>query len=373
MYDNENNIPSAAGLTVPLSFYAGHLPMGSRWRNRMYVIFVLYCNNHYNNPIMTWLFLVHQVRTRNSRERVRVWRLTKKVGAALYRNSVYVLPYSSERLEDFQWLAGQIRDAKGEASVFSAESGDAREDRILRSMFEQRSREEFASLRKRAGRLTSEVPQRGSPPPSRAVVRKLAKESSQLQAEFAALRKIDFFEDPGAGEVQSALNGLHELVTSLEPARQKPAKVILRSKRDFQRKTWSTREHMHIDRLCSAWLIRRFIDPKAKFVFAPESKLPDASVPFDVAGAEFSHHGDNCTFETLLRVFRLRDRALEEIAEIVHDIDLKDHKFNREEAPGIDVMVRSLASMHADDRKLVEAGSAMLDALYKHLGRRKAP
>src|SRR6185295_17180188 len=117
----------------------------------------------------------------------------------------------------------------------------------------------------------------------------------------------------------------------------KPAPIQLRSTKDYQKKTWTTREGIHIDRLCSAWLIRRFIDRSAKFVFAPEKKLPANAIPFDVFGAEFSHHGEDCTFETLMKAFRIQDRALQNIAEIIHDIDLKDHKFGRVEASGLDL------------------------------------
>src|SRR5881628_3804503 len=106
---------------------------------------------------MKWLFLVHQVQTPNSRERVKIWRMTRKVGAILYRNSVYVLPYSKERLEDFQWLCQQIRDSKGEASVFVTEARDVAEDRTLRALFVRDSDEEYAALLSKAERLLERI------------------------------------------------------------------------------------------------------------------------------------------------------------------------------------------------------------------------
>jgi len=140
----------------------------------------------------------------------------------------------------------------------------------------------------------------------------------------------------------------------------------------FQGKTWTTRKNIHIDRLCSAWLIRKFIDPKAKFVFASESRLPKNAIPFDVFGVEFSHHGEDCTFETLLKSFRIKDKVLDSLAHIVHDIDMKDHKFGRPEAAGLDMVVRSLSDSLKNDHKVLDVGSVMLDALYSRLANKKS-
>ncbi|MCI0561759.1 MAG: chromate resistance protein, partial [Nitrososphaera sp.] len=142
--------------------------------------------------------------------------------------------------------------------------------------------------------------------------------------------------------------------------------------KDYRGRTWATREHIHIDRLCSSWLIKRFIDPKAKFVFAPEPRLPANAIHFDTVGGEFSHRGEDCTFETLLKCFRIKNRALESMAEIIHDIDMKDRKFNRPEAAGLDAVVRSLSAHLDNDMKVVETGSVMLDALYERLQQKKS-
>ncbi len=319
---------------------------------------------------MKWLFLVHQVRTTNSRERVRVWRSTRKVGAVLYRNSVYVLPFNKERLEDFQWLSQQIRDSRGEASVFVTESHDEKENKSIRLLFEERSNEEYALLLKSLKAMLVQAHQAKAGPPSASLIQKLMRGCKQLQEELAAIRGIDFFNHPLGAEATSALTELKKLTMAMEPRPQERVEMKVHSRKEYQRKTWSTREHIHIDRLCSAWLIRRFIDPAARFVFAPERKLPKGPIPFDVLGAEFGHHGDNCTFETLLRVFQLRDPALEAIAQIVHDVDLKDQKFGRAEAGGLDAIIRSLSDWFNDDRKTLEVGSVLLDSLYRHFAAR---
>ncbi len=322
---------------------------------------------------MKWLFLVLHVQTRNSRERVAVWRLTKKVGALLYRNSVYVLPYSKERLEDFQWLCQEIRDLKGEGSVFVSEASSPAEDRKLRELFEAAREKEYSSLLRVAGQVNARLRRpAGQPHLTDTQIRKLRREYQQLHDTFAQLQRIEFAPRKLATRVSDVLQQIGRHLVSAGSITA-GAPVARYSRKDFAGKTWATREHIHIDRLCSSWLIRRFIDAKAKLVFAPEARLPQNAILYDVYGAEFSHHGDHCTFETLIKAFNLRDRALESIAQIVHDIDLKDQKFGRPEAAGLDAVVRSLSESLDDDHRVVEIGSILLDALYKHFpaGREK--
>jgi hypothetical protein len=268
----------------------------------------------------------------------------------LYRNSVYVLPYSKERLEDFQWLCQQIKDSHGEALVFVSESHDVREDRALQALFQQCREEEYAAIQSTADRLLERIRRaKATRQLSPALLKTLAKENKWLNESFAEIQRIDFFDAPLRKKAHSSLEQIKVHLAEVEPQRDSPQSLKRYSRKAFQGKVWTTREHIHIDRLCSAWLIRRFIDPKAKFVFAPESKLPKDAIPFDVFGAEFSHHGEDCTFETLLKVFQLQDKALATIAEIVHDLDVKDQKFGRPEAAGIDIVVRALGEALEDD------------------------
>ncbi len=321
---------------------------------------------------MKWLFLVHQLQTPRSRERVKTWRLTKKVGAVLYRNSVYVLPYCKERLEDFQWLCQQIRDASGEASVFVSESHDEKEDRALQALFQRSREEEYATIQSAAEKLLNRIPRaKEAPQLSASLLTTLAKEAKLLNDSFAEVQQIDFFNTPLSKKVHTVLEQVKTHLAAIEPQREFPQLLKRYSRKAFQGKVWTTRKHIHIDRLCSAWLIRRFIDPKAKFVFAPEAKLPKDAIPFDVFGAEFSHHGEDCTFETLLKAFQLKDKALATMAEIVHDIDVKDEKFGRPEAAGIHAVVCGLSDSLGDDHQVLEVGSLLLDALYDHFSHKE--
>ncbi len=319
---------------------------------------------------MKWLFLVHQVHTPDSRERVKVWRAIKKTGAVLHRNSVYVLPYHRERLEDFQWVCQQINDAKGEASVFVSDAPEAKEDRILRTLFQKARKEDYEHLFTAAERLRNRITFANKRNRLTDRLQKtLEKEARRLREAFEDIRKIDFFGESPPKKITQILDEISR--QSAFAKKQATVFPVQRySVKDFQKKLWTTREGIHIDRLCSAWLIRRFVDPAAKFVFAAENALPEGAIPFDVFGAEFGHHGEDCTFETLMTAFRLRDPALRQIAEIIHDIDLKDHKFVRVEANGVDLIIRSLADSLETDQRLLETGSIILDALYEFYSKR---
>jgi hypothetical protein len=318
---------------------------------------------------MKWLFLVHQVQTPNSRERVKVWRLIKKTGAVLHRNSVYVLPYSKEKLEDFQWVCQQIQDSKGEASVFVSQAQDKEEDTQLKRLFERARRQEFAELltssqvlldrvilAKKQNRMTS------------AVIKSFTKEETDLLQLLEDIKRRNFFGGSAPRKLDRILSHLHVHLHSSEAIASIPLPRY--DRKDFQGKVWTTRKDIHIDRLCSAWLISRFIDSKARFVFAGEKELPQNAIAFDVLGAEFSHHGESCTFETLTRSFQIRDSAIRIIGEMIHDVDLKDHKFGRPEGPGLDAIIRALSFSALDDHAALRNGSVILDALYKYYSKR---
>src|SRR5262249_57076211 len=218
---------------------------------------------------MNWLFLVHQVYTPSSRERVKVWRAIKRIGAVLYRNSVYVLPYSRERMEDFQWVCQQINDSQGEASVFVSRASGANEDRTLRALFKKAREEDYAKLQVAAEKLQKriELAHKGKRFTQR-LQSGLKKEAKQLHEVFEETAKIDFFASSPPRKITQLIEEISRML-ALSP--QAPAAPLPKySDKDFRRKVWATHEGIHIDRLCSAWLSRRFIDPGARFVFAAE-------------------------------------------------------------------------------------------------------
>lgn len=129
---------------------------------------------------------------------------------------------------------------------------------------------------------------------------------------------------------------------------------------------WATRRDVHIDRAACAWLIRRFVDPDARFVFVGgPAEVPADATPFDMRGADLGHHGDDCTFETILRRRELTDPVLWRLAEIVHDADLDDERYDAPEAPGLDAVLRGL-SMICDDDRVLDLTGPMFDGLYEY-------
>ena len=141
---------------------------------------------------------------------------------------------------------------------------------------------------------------------------------------------------------------------------------------EFRGRTWVTRTGVHVDRIASAWLIRRFIDPEARFRFVrPSDRVEGPEIRFDMFEAEFTHEGDRCTFEVLLRRFALRDRALARLGEIVHDIDLKDGKHAHPETSGLDHLIAGIAMRHKDDEARLRDGAAVLEALYEYFKRKR--
>lgn len=315
---------------------------------------------------MKWLFLVHQVQTKNSRERVKIWRLTKRIGTVLYRNSVYVLPFSSERYEDFQWLSQQIRDSKGEASVFVTESNDKKENETLINLFNSERQKDYEQLLSKAKEAFRKLESINLKKDIIDDVKSKTRGTTQIINEFNELKKIDFFNSSKGKDVKSLMEKLKQklygIVGETTSVKNRPHYSI----QEFQNKVWTTRAHIHIDRVASSWLIKRFIDKEATFVFADENSFPEGAIQFDTFGAEFGHHGDNCTFETLLKIFRIRDKALVQIAEIVHDMDLKDNKYQRSEVAGIDTAIQSLSNYLNDDEKTFEFSSTLFDSLYNY-------
>jgi hypothetical protein len=195
----------------------------------------------------------------------------------------------------------------------------------------------------------------------------------KLHAEFERVISTDFFNAKGRAAAQSAYERCRKALLASQRRDTAGAKtgvtkgaVLERSR--YQRRRWVTRRNLHIDRLASAWLIRQFIDSRARFFFVAEGETVEGGIPFDVFGAEFTHHGEDCTFETLIKRFGLNeDRALREMAEIVHDIDLKDNKFNRLEAGGLNATVLGLSKLLKDDRKLLQQCTVIFDGLYELL------
>jgi hypothetical protein len=319
-------------------------------------------------PEPRWLLLIHQIPPRPAYLRVKVGRRLQGLGAVAIKNSVYVLPRSEQALEDFQWVRREIVAGRGDAAVCEARFVEGRSDADVEALFTTARDVDYVALAGEARRLERALAgskRRGAmaPEPARQSLLRLRKQLSETAA-------IDFFRAAGREPVEELLAGIE---ARLRPAvRGAPAAEPVRAG-GLQDRTWVTRRGVQVDRIASAWLIRRFIDPRARFKFVPGHEyVPEAEeVRFDMFQAEFTHDGDLCTFEVLLRDVGLKGAALRRLGEIVHDIDLKDAKFARAEALGLGRLIAGIALRHPEDEARIAEGGAVFDSLYEYFRRNK--
>lgn len=318
-----------------------------------------------------WLLLTHQLPSEPSSIRVKVWRRLQALGAVPVKNSIYVLPNRPETREDFEWLRKEIMQMKGDASIFLADSITDIDDKEIVQAFREARAAEFEPLIKKATALVQgfeNALQGGAP--SEEAFQRFQKQWAALRAEWERLHQIDFFEAPNRKKAGNTIETLQRLQVRAEALRRRkaPEPPGHIEPEALKGRVWVTRSSPHIDRLASAWLVRRYVDPAARVKFIAEPYAPRrGEVRFDMAEAEFTHFGDWCTFETFVRRLRLSDPALLELAEIVHDIDLKDEKFGRPEAAGVGLAVQGLCQLHKKDEDRLEAGIAFFEALYAAL------
>src|SRR5262245_55135114 len=322
-----------------------------------------------------WILLIHQLPPKPTNLRVRIWRKLQKLGAVAIKNSVYVLPANEKTNEDFQWLKQEIESAGGEAAVFRAGSVEGATDEEIITAFRNARDAEFAAITAEFDGLTGRIREQSRArhlSPTRLAAHET--ELDRLHSELERVIANDFFEAKGRAAALAAYDRCQRAISlSQTPAKKTasaPGKSGVLSVAEFQNRRWVTRRNLHIDRLASAWLIAQFIDKRPRFYFVADGETIEGAIPFDMFGAEFTHQGEDCTFETLLKRFGLMDvRGLHELVQIVHDIDLKDDKFNRLEAAGLNAIINGLSESLRDDRKLLQQSSLIFDGLFTLFGK----
>lgn len=321
-----------------------------------------------------WILLIHQLPPQPTNLRVRTWRRLQKLGAVSIKNSVYVLPFNEKTYEDFQWLKQEIESAGGEATVFHAGSVEGATDGEIISSFRKGRDEEYVSVTADLNGLTGTVrEQKRGGHITAGRLSKYEAELDKLHQELERIISIDFFDAPARSTAIAAYDRCRKALREFQSREKESTRAgsgtgDLSDLAKYQGRRWVTRHNLFIDRLASIWLVRRFIDKRARFYYVADGKTIAGGVSFDMYGAEFTHRGEDCTFETMIKEFGLSgDPALSAIAEIVHDIDLKDGKFNRSEAAGLNLVVRGLADTLNDDRKLVQQSIPIFDGLYEVL------
>ena len=300
-----------------------------------------------------WLLLLYSLPAHRNTQRVAVWRRFKKIGALQLTTSTYLLPDQPAHYEQFQWLTKLIRDSTGEATLVRVREIEGMPHEKLVALFNEARDRDYASIGKALRGLLRDRKNRAD----------TADQLSRLTRQFRDLRSIDFFQTERGHEIEAQL----EKFGRTSAAKSSTARV---RPQDYRGRTWITRPRPEIDRVGSAWLIRKLIDPKARFAFAHKVPARVGAVSFDMLDAHFTHVGDDCTFETLSKRFAIRDKAIRKIGEMVHDADLDDEKFQRAEGIGIDRILKGWAKAGVPDEEILRRGFECFDALYSFLQRR---
>ena len=308
----------------------------------------------YKRRMPSWLLLTFTLPTKRASKRVEVWRKLQRYGTVPLGNSGYLLPNDRANEERFEWLASAIRKYGGEASVVRVQSIDNISSPQLMARLGEARAKDYRELMREIRQFTA-MPQQ-----EQGIGR-----LSRLRSRFQEIVEVDFFGSPLQKRVA-------ELLASADARRAaKPKQEAVKVERkSYKNKVWVTRPKPGVDRSASAWLIRRFIDPKARFAFAHEDQVPDEAIPYDMFhGDGFGHRGEDCTFETLQKDFRIRDAKVQAIAEIIHDADLHDGKFGRKEGYGVDEILKGWARKGLADDQLLERGMELIEGLYYAVGK----
>jgi len=292
-----------------------------------------------------WILLIFNLPAKQASQRVEIWRKLRRYGALPLQSGGHVLPNTASALEHFEWLATMIRKFKGQASVVQVHSVDNYPDDVLRQRFIDARSRDYEELLAELKKL--------SPPRDRSVAK-----TARVRRRLREVSAIDFFNSPLRSRLEAAL------ARTDDPEYSAGGKALV--KKEYLNRTWMTRPRPGIDRVSSAWLIARFIDRNATFVFdADPSRFPKA-VPFDMFQAGgFGHRGEDCTFETLCKEFGIRDAKVLAIAQMIHDADLDDEKFGRGEAIGLDRVLIGWAQEDIGDDELLQRGMQLIEGLYR--------
>jgi hypothetical protein len=288
--------------------------------------------------------------------RVQIWRRLQAIGAVGLRGSVYVLPNREECVELFEWVARELRDAGGQASLCEGRFLDDLSDEDITQRFLEARNADYAELTDAAKALARKLPRKRA-------AAAIADAHAKLVERLAKIVAIDFVNAPGRGTAEGVLASIARALPRTDGPPSPPKLDVIPRPRGA---TWVTRTGVHVDRIASSWLIRRFIDPKARFKFVPAKGYEPrrGELRFDMFDAEFTHVGDRCTFEVLVERMGLTDPALVAIGEIIHDLDLRDGKFDRDETAGVRMAIDGICTAARDDAQRIAAASPMLDGLH---------
>jgi hypothetical protein len=319
-------------------------------------------------PRQEWLLIFYSVPSHPVSNRMMIWRKLARAGAVQLKGAVYILPATEEHEEFLQWLMGEVKSMGGDGAFVRTAEIRTMTDADIRRLFTTQADQEYHRLEKKLDVLERKVQSIRKGTKSEEGKR-LAAEAAKFSKEFEEVGKRDFFPSPTGQAMRKRIQVLDaELRATGKKAPAEAGSIVARRLQDHQGKNWATRKNPFVDRMASAWLIKRFIDPKASFAFIDErdvASLDNTTLAFDMRGAAFTHVGDLCTFEVLVKSFAIKDKAVKKIAEIVHDLDVKDDKYGKPEASGVEEILAGIRKTAKNDTDGLERGMAVFEMLYQ--------
>jgi hypothetical protein len=313
-----------------------------------------------------WFALAFHLPAESAYPRVKVWRRLQDIGAVSFKNSLYLLPASEDTLEDLEWILTEVRAAGGSGMILEGQAVAGLADGEITALFDRARESEYRELGEEIAAFTETLARkRAAPTPS-----EVATQLSRFRERLASIEAVDFFQANGRQNVQALLRALEPRGAA---ARARKEETMERpDAQALKNRLWVTRANVHVDRMASAWLIKRWIDTDARFKFVTERNYEPAAdeVRFDMYDGEYTHDAERCTFEVLLDLVTSRDTALRTIGEIVHDLDLKDRKFEHEETAGVRQIIAGVIAAHANDEERLARSRALFDDLHASLSKR---
>lgn len=319
-----------------------------------------------NDP-RRWLLLIHQIPPKPNALRVRIWRRLQQVGAVGIKQSVYAMPVSEQCREDLSWILKEIVEGGGDGSISEVRFLEGLTDEQVITLFQSARKSAYEKIILEANQMLAEWSSGHGNSVNPEI--KGSSQVSRLQRRLDEITPLDFFQAPERGTAEMLLRKLAARASGeTSPATASPAGLG-----NLKGRTWVTRGNLFVDRIACGWLIRRFVDSEApfKFVRGPQYLHTPGELRFDMFEGEFTHKGDLCTFEVMLQQLQIRDRALDPMAEVVHDIDLKDDKYHRSETDGFSALLTGVVASHPGDDQRMREGIRLFENLYAYFQRRK--
>lgn len=314
---------------------------------------------------MNWLVFTYSLPSNpRSSARVSAWRRIGRLGAVSPRSGIHILPARDECIESLQWLAREVQEQNGEHLVMNVESFEGLSDQQLVQMFKDKADKEYLELEEELAALEKSAGKKGRTSEHL----RIHSEIQKLRKKHSEILRIDFFDAPGGARIASRLAKLERKLNA-DNEDDSPAIKKL-SPDSYKNKLWVTRPKPHVDRIACAWLIRRFIDADAKIRYSLEPNVDELAFDLKEGGA-FGHVGNLCSFETMITAFSLNDEALWTVAEIVHEIDIRDGRYLRPETEGIESILKGWQLKGYSDGQLEEYGLALFDGLYADMQRKE--